>query len=143
MLIALFSLKNSRSLENLTPKPDKLLPNELGLLSLGSTTTAKKSSQGRRVSHDSSACEPTVLLSTKQRDGSCHEDRRAITFSDGFEAGSFKLWGTRDLHFYQLKQIKRVELFVEPTGTTSSFVLTLKGSRRENPQVKPLVLMLD
>src|SRR4028119_1277494 len=33
------------------------------------------------------------------------EDRRAITFSDGFEAGSFKLWGTRDLHFYQLKQM--------------------------------------
>ena len=34
------------------------------------------------------------------------EDRRAITFSDGFEAGSFKLWGTRDLHFYQLKQMR-------------------------------------
>ena len=34
------------------------------------------------------------------------EDRKAITFSDGFEAGSFKLWGTRDLHFYQLKQMR-------------------------------------
>ena len=34
------------------------------------------------------------------------EDRRTITFTDGFEAGSFKLWGTRDLHFYQLKQMR-------------------------------------
>jgi len=33
-------------------------------------------------------------------------DRRTITFTDGFEAGSFKMWGTRDLHEYQLKQIK-------------------------------------
>lgn len=36
------------------------------------------------------------------------DDRRHITFSEGFEAGTFELWGTRDLHFYQLKQFKRV-----------------------------------
>lgn len=30
------------------------------------------------------------------------EDRRFITFTDGFDAGQFKLWGTRDLHFYQI-----------------------------------------
>ena len=38
------------------------------------------------------------------------EERRIITFTDGFQAGSFKMWGTRDLHFYQLKQIKRVRV---------------------------------
>jgi putative transposase len=34
-------------------------------------------------------------------------DRWTITFTDSSEAGSFKLWGTRDLHFYQLKQKTR------------------------------------
>jgi len=26
--------------------------------------------------------------------------RRYLKFTDGFKAGNFKLWGTRDLHFY-------------------------------------------
>jgi putative transposase len=43
-------------------------------------------------------------------------DRRTITFSDGFEAGSFKMWGTRDLHEYQLKQIKRVRVVRRAEG---------------------------
>ena len=43
-------------------------------------------------------------------------DRRTITFTDGFEAGSFKLWGTRDLHVYQLKQIKRVRVVRRADG---------------------------
>jgi putative transposase len=38
------------------------------------------------------------------------ECRRYITFTDGFGAGTFKLWRTRDLHFYQLKQIKRARV---------------------------------
>lgn len=38
------------------------------------------------------------------------EDRRHITFKDGFNAGKFKLWGTRDLHFYQIEQIKRLRV---------------------------------
>jgi putative transposase len=29
------------------------------------------------------------------------EERRYITFCDGFKAGTFKRWGTCDLHFYQ------------------------------------------
>mgnify|MGYP000405351940 CR=1 FL=1 len=32
-------------------------------------------------------------------------DRMSITFTDKFGAGSFKLWGTRDLHFYQISNI--------------------------------------
>lgn len=38
------------------------------------------------------------------------DDRKCITFTDGFEAGAFKLWGTRDLHYYQIKQLKRVRV---------------------------------
>ena len=38
------------------------------------------------------------------------ESRRRITFRDGFAAGTFKLWGTRNLHFYQIEQFKRVRV---------------------------------
>ena len=37
-------------------------------------------------------------------------DRLSIVFTDGFGAGSFRLWGTRDLHYYQIEQIKRVRV---------------------------------
>ena len=50
-------------------------------------------------------------------------DRRTITFTDGFEAGSLKLWGTRDLHFYQLKQIKRVRVVRRAHGYYVQFCL--------------------
>jgi putative transposase len=44
------------------------------------------------------------------------EDRREITFSDGFKAGTFRMWGTRDLHYYQLDQIKRVRVVRRADG---------------------------
>jgi putative transposase len=44
------------------------------------------------------------------------DDRRTITFRDGFKAGTFKLWGTRDLHFYQKEQIKRVRVVRRADG---------------------------
>ena len=50
-------------------------------------------------------------------------DRRTITFTDGFEAESLKLWGTRDLHFYQLKQIKRVRVVRRAHGYYVQFCL--------------------
>ena len=51
------------------------------------------------------------------------EDRRTITFTDGFKAGSFKMWGTRDLHFYQLKQIKRVRVVRRADGYYVQFCI--------------------
>jgi putative transposase len=42
--------------------------------------------------------------------GSCQRTGARIEFTDGFKAGSFKLWGTRNLHYYQLDQIKRVRV---------------------------------
>jgi putative transposase len=44
------------------------------------------------------------------------DDRRTIIFRDGFKAGTFKLWGTRDLHFYQKEQIKRVRVVRRADG---------------------------
>lgn len=51
------------------------------------------------------------------------DDRRYITFTDGFKAGTFKLWGTRDLHFYQLKQFKRVRVVRRADGYYAQFCI--------------------
>ena len=51
------------------------------------------------------------------------ECRRYIKFTDGFKAGNFKLWGTRDLHFYQLNQIKRVRVIRRCDGYYAQFLL--------------------
>lgn len=44
------------------------------------------------------------------------DDRLTITFTDGFKAGTFRLWGTRDLHYYQIEQIKRVRVVRRADG---------------------------
>ncbi|MEG4289905.1 transposase, partial [Microcoleus sp. D2B6] len=68
------------------------------------------------------------------------EDRRAITFSDGFEAGSFKLWGTRDLNFYQLKQIKRVRVVRRADGYYVQFCLDVERIQKREPTGKTIGL---
>ena len=68
------------------------------------------------------------------------EDRRIITFTDGFEAGSFKLWGTRDLHFYQLKQIKRVRVVRRADGYYAQFCLDVERVEKRQPTGKTLGL---
>jgi putative transposase len=44
------------------------------------------------------------------------EDRKSITFTDKKGIGRLKLKGTRDLHFYQIDQIKRVRLVKKADG---------------------------
>ena len=68
------------------------------------------------------------------------QDRRTITFSDGFEAGSFKMWGTRDLHFYQLKQIKRVRVVRRADGYYVQFCLDVERVEKREPTGKTIGL---
>jgi putative transposase len=68
------------------------------------------------------------------------EDRRTITFTDGFEAGSFKLWGTRDLHFYQLNQIKRVRVVRRADGYYVQFCLDVERIEKREPTGKTIGL---
>ena len=68
------------------------------------------------------------------------EDRRNITFTDGFEAGCFKLWGTRDLHFYQLKQIKRVRVVRRADGYYAQFCLDVERVEKRQPTGKTIGL---
>jgi len=49
--------------------------------------------------------------------------RRALTFTDGFKAGTFKLKGTRDLLGYALDQIKRVRVVKRADGYYSQFCI--------------------
>jgi putative transposase len=73
------------------------------------------------------------------------EDRRQITFSDGFEAGTFEMWGTRDLHFYggngcqstlsadsayQIKQIKRVRVVRRADGYYVQFCIDTERNEK-------------
>ena len=68
------------------------------------------------------------------------ECRRYITFSDGFGAGTFKLWGTRDLHFYQLKQIKRVRVVRRADGYYTQFCLDQERLEKREPTFKTIGL---
>ncbi|MGM3305284.1 RNA-guided endonuclease InsQ/TnpB family protein [Anabaena sp. WFMT] len=66
------------------------------------------------------------------------EDRRYITFSDGFRAGTFKLWGTRDLHFYQLKQFKRVRVVRRADGYYCQFCIDHERVEKREPTGKTI-----
>lgn len=66
--------------------------------------------------------------------------RRYITFSDGFKAGTFKMWGTRDLHFYQLKQYKRVRVVRRADGYYVQFCIDSERLEKREPTSKTIGL---
>jgi putative transposase len=68
------------------------------------------------------------------------DDRQTITFTDGFKAGSFRLWGTRDLHFYQLNQIKRVRVVRRADGYYAQFCLDVERHELREPTGKTIGL---
>ena len=60
------------------------------------------------------------------------EDRRYLKLTDKFESGTFKLWGSRDLHYYQLKQIKRVRIVRRHDGYYTQFLIDhIRESKKE------------
>ncbi|MCT7967422.1 transposase [Laspinema sp. D1] len=61
------------------------------------------------------------------------DDRLTITFRDGFKAGSFKMWGTRDLHFYQKEQIKRVRVVRRSDGYYVQFCIKQERNEQHKP----------
>ena len=69
------------------------------------------------------------------------EDRRYLSFTDGFKAGTFKLWGTRNLHFYQLNQIKRIRVVRKHDGYYAQFLIDY--TRKENKQLTKKQAGLD
>ncbi|MEQ8755958.1 MAG: transposase [Coleofasciculus sp. G1-WW12-02] len=61
------------------------------------------------------------------------DDRLTITFRDGFKAGAFKMWGTRDLHFYQKEQIKRVRVVRRADGYYVQFSIEKVRTEKHEP----------
>lgn len=60
-------------------------------------------------------------------------NKRKITFSDGFKLGSFKLIGSYDLNFYEIKEIKRITLIKRADGYYVQFAIN-----RERNEAKEL-----
>jgi putative transposase len=76
----------------------------------------------------------------KQSGYKLSEDRKYINFTDGFEAGWFRLWGTRDLHYYQLNQIKRVRVVRRADGYYAQFLIDHDRVEKRKPTGKTLGL---
>ena len=64
------------------------------------------------------------------------DDRITLTFTDGIGAGSFRMWGTRDLHYYQIEQIKRLRVVRRADGYYVQFCIDIECFRGEYPPGK-------
>ncbi|MFW9261739.1 RNA-guided endonuclease InsQ/TnpB family protein [Nostoc sp. CALU 546] len=61
------------------------------------------------------------------------DNRKSITFTDKKGIGRLKLKGTRDLHFYQINQIKRVRLVKRADGVYAQFCIDIDRSENIEP----------
>ena len=59
--------------------------------------------------------------------------RKRITFTDKFNAGTFKLVGSYDLNFYHLKAIKRIRIIRRIDGYYCQFFIAVE----RNINIKP------
>jgi len=69
------------------------------------------------------------------------DDRKSINFTDKKGIGRLKLKGTRDLHFYQISQIKRVRLVKRADGVYVQFCVDV--DRKENTEPSGNTIELD
>ncbi len=60
-------------------------------------------------------------------------DKRCLTFTDGFAAGTFKLLGSRDLHFYAPNEIKRVRVIRRADGYYAQFCINVERTAESIP----------
>jgi transposase, IS605 OrfB family, central region len=65
-------------------------------------------------------------------------DKRCLTFTDGFAAGTFKLLGSRDLHFYSPKEIKRVRVIRRADGYYTQFCVNVERAEESIPTGKAI-----
>lgn len=68
------------------------------------------------------------------------DDRKSITFTDKKNIGRIKLKGTRDLHFYQIDQIKRVRLVKRADGYYVQFCVRIDRVEEIKPSGKAIGL---
>ena len=63
-------------------------------------------------------------------------DKKRLTFTDGFAAGTFKLVGSYDLHFYAPDEIKRVRVVHRADGCYVQFCVNVKRNEEVTPTGK-------
>ncbi len=63
-------------------------------------------------------------------------DKRSLTLTDGFAAGTFKLVGSRDLHFYAPDEIKRVRVIRRADGYYAQFCINVERNEEVTPSGK-------
>jgi putative transposase len=63
-------------------------------------------------------------------------DKKRLTFTDGFAAGTFKLVGSYDLHFYAPDEIKRVRVVRRADGCYVQFCVNVKRNEEVIPTGK-------
>ena len=54
------------------------------------------------------------------------DDRKSIAFTDGFASGTFEMWGTGDLNFDQISQIKRIRVVRKADGYYAQFCVDVE-----------------
>lgn len=57
-------------------------------------------------------------------------DKRCLTFTDGFAAGTFRLLGSRDLHFYAPDEIKRIRVVRRADGYYAQFCINVERTEK-------------
>jgi putative transposase len=77
--------------------------------------------------------QPRASVEYKTTGWKLSDDRRSITFTDGFKAGCFKLRGTRDLNFYPIEQINRVRVVRRSDGYYAQFAVDVERSEDREP----------
>ena len=60
-------------------------------------------------------------------------DKRCLTFTDGFAAGTFRLVGSRDLHFYAPDEIKRVRAIRRTDGYYAQLCINVERIEESIP----------
>jgi len=68
----------------------------------------------------------TRSVEYKQSGWSLSNNKRCLTFKDGFAAGKFKLLGSRDLHFYAPGEIKRIRIVRRADGYYAQFCINVE-----------------
>jgi len=68
----------------------------------------------------------TRSVEYKQSGWALSNDKRCLTFKDGFAAGKFKLLGSRDLHFYAPGEIKRIRIVRRADGYYAQFCINVE-----------------
>ncbi len=107
-----------------------------------SLITARKISQEKKDIQNSKSIKHMVLLNTKQRDGSFLSVAGISLSPMVLMQVLSRRWGTRDLHFYQLKQIKRVRIVRRADGYYTQFCIDQERLEKKEPTSKTIGLDL-